>query len=799
MIQPDGKIVAAGTIRDVTGEPNSNIDIIDTNFALARYDADGSLDETFDGDGMLNTKISPDRDTINDMVLQPNGKIVVVGATDSYPQGSNRPAFDFALARYTTDGALDSNFGGDGTFTTSFSPSYDSASSLALRPDGKIVTAGTANGRFLTRHYGGEDATATGPVTGLAANVNTREIALSWTNPTDEDYGATRVVRSNSDYATSADQTEFQTRVYDGTASAVTEADLADGTYYYTVFARDDKGNWSEATKISAVVDTVPKVPRLPIATIDSGPKDYSWSSSPSARFEFSSDMAGSTFQCSLDDGPFEDCSSPKEYTGLSDSVRPDGSAGIIPPHTFRVRAVIDGNIGPDYNARRWYVDTTPPTVEIDYGPHGAVNSGYYNKTEAGFLWNVRDAIPTRHECSLDGAPFGTCPGNDLYQSFYRNLPDGERTFRVRSIDRVENVGEDNITWVVDTQEPATSIDSGPSGTVSAGTARFGLSSAGGGSPVDFRCRLDGAAFAPCGPSQEYTDLANGDHTFSLQATDRAGNVGPVQSRSWTVAPDRANEEVEAGGTLTTDADGEAGATTFDPLETTIESPVAGTVSVVETAATGQAPVGYSFLGQQADITAPASTPENPLRFAFRLDPSLLPAGADHNSIEVFRNGARVEACADQSGTASPNPCVLGREMLADGDIEVTILTAAASYWNLGVVDTVAPRVKDVTPADKVTYASARTNVTATFSEAMKASTINADSFVLVKRGTTTSIGAKVTYAATAKKATLNPKRDLKPGAAYTATIKRGATGATDVTGNALADDKAWTFTVKKR
>ncbi len=78
----------------------------------------------------------------------------------------------------------------------------------------------------------------------------------------------------------------------------------------------------------------------------------------------------------------------------------------------------------------------------------------------------------------------------------------------------------------------------------------------------------------------------------------------------------------------------------------------------------------------------------------------------------------------------------------------------------------------------------------------MMASTINTIRFVLVKRGTTTLVPASISYAASAKKAMLNPKRDLKPGATYTAKIKGSATGTA---GNALAQDKAWTFIVKKR
>jgi hypothetical protein len=85
------------------------------------------------------------------------------------------------------------------------------------------------------------------------------------------------------------------------------------------------------------------------------------------------------------------------------------------------------------------------------------------------------------------------------------------------------------------------------------------------------------------------------------------------------------------------------------------------------------------------------------------------------------------------------------------------------------------------------------TNVTASFSEAMDASTITSATFTLTA-GTTT-VPAAVTYNSTDKVATLNPGADLAAGTTYTATIKGGSTGVKDVAGNTLASDKTWTFT----
>jgi hypothetical protein len=188
-------------------------------------------------------------------------------------------------------------------------------------------------------------------------------------------------------------------------------------------------------------------------------------------------------------------------------------------------------------------------------------------------------------------------------------------------------------------------------------------------------------------------------------AEDTAGNRGPAARRTWTIAPETVIEPVAAGGTVTSDTEGD-GATSTDPLETSITSPVAGPVEVTETVILDPSTAGYSFFGQQVNITAPASTPENPLKFAFRLDPSLVPTGEDQDTVQVFRNGVKVDACTDQSGNAAPDPCVLKREALADGDIEFTVLTSRASHWNVGIAaqDTTPP-----TGALKINNGAAKT------------------------------------------------------------------------------------------
>ncbi|MGC2166120.1 MAG: delta-60 repeat domain-containing protein [Gallionella sp.] len=131
-IQPDGMIVVAGYAWN--GSHN--------DFALARFDSNGNLDTTYgSGTGKLLTDFVGASDFANAMVLQSDGKIVVAGSVDS---GATSTKSDFALARYNTDGSLDTGFGTGGKITTDFANGSDFAEAIGLQSDGKIVAAGSA-------------------------------------------------------------------------------------------------------------------------------------------------------------------------------------------------------------------------------------------------------------------------------------------------------------------------------------------------------------------------------------------------------------------------------------------------------------------------------------------------------------------------------------------------------------------------------------------------------------------------------------------------------------------------------
>ena len=104
--------------------------------ASAFVSAPGQLDPTFNGTGKTSISFGPAEAQARGTVVQPDGKIVVVGETVT------ELGLDFAVTRYNSDGSLDTSFDGDGKVTTDFNKSRDGAYGVALQPDGKLVVVG---------------------------------------------------------------------------------------------------------------------------------------------------------------------------------------------------------------------------------------------------------------------------------------------------------------------------------------------------------------------------------------------------------------------------------------------------------------------------------------------------------------------------------------------------------------------------------------------------------------------------------------------------------------------------------
>jgi uncharacterized delta-60 repeat protein len=124
-IQPDGKIVLGGT----------SVNVNNPNFALARFNIDGSLDLSFDNDGIVISDVGGYSDNIHGLAIQNDGKIIAAGLSSS----------DLAMVRYNNNGSVDSTFDADGIVLTNLG-AYEQATAITLQNDGKIVVAVARSG-----------------------------------------------------------------------------------------------------------------------------------------------------------------------------------------------------------------------------------------------------------------------------------------------------------------------------------------------------------------------------------------------------------------------------------------------------------------------------------------------------------------------------------------------------------------------------------------------------------------------------------------------------------------------------
>ncbi|HEY0427641.1 MAG TPA: FG-GAP-like repeat-containing protein [Pyrinomonadaceae bacterium] len=142
LVQPDGKIIAVGMSRGISN-------FMDGVITIARCNRNGSPDTSFGTNGVVITNISPRSDFTNAVALQPDGKIVVAG--ESMVIDGKGYYFEIVVARYTADGTQDSTFGG-GLVRTLISAN-SVINDVAIQPDGKILIAGGNGNSFLLMRF----------------------------------------------------------------------------------------------------------------------------------------------------------------------------------------------------------------------------------------------------------------------------------------------------------------------------------------------------------------------------------------------------------------------------------------------------------------------------------------------------------------------------------------------------------------------------------------------------------------------------------------------------------------------
>ena len=236
----------------------------------------------------------------------------------------------------------------------------------------------------------------------------------------------------NSTESGSTFQCSLNNQSFSNCVSPKVYSGLADGDHLFRVKAIDQAGNEDDSpSEHRWTIDTTP-----PVTNISSGP------SSPTntgiASFTFSASGA-SSYQCSLNDGVFSSCVSPKEYSGLLEGM-----------HVFRVQAAdAAGNVEVVPKSFNWAVDLTPPVTSLTDTPDDVTND-----TDASFSFSSSEA--STFECSLDGAEFSSC----VSPAEYSGLTEGEHSFRVLAIDAAGNVEltPQEFNWIVDLTLPTGSV-----------------------------------------------------------------------------------------------------------------------------------------------------------------------------------------------------------------------------------------------------------------------------------------------------------------------------------------------------
>jgi hypothetical protein len=168
----------------------------------------------------------------------------------------------------------------------------------------------------------------------------------------------------------------------------------------------------------------------------------------------------------------------------------------------------------------------------------------------AAFRFNAPGA--TSYRCSLDGGAFAACSGSRVYSG----LASGRHRFSVRAVRGGTQGPASSFSWTItepappppppttappttteppkDTTPPSATITNGPPNSTTETSASFSFSA---NEPASFTCSLDGSGFSSCSSPKSYQGLSTGQHTFTVRATDDAGNTGGPTSYSWTIAP----------------------------------------------------------------------------------------------------------------------------------------------------------------------------------------------------------------------------------------------------------------------
>ncbi len=452
-------------------------------------------------------------------------------------------------------------------------------------------------------------------------------------------------------------------------------SNLAEGTHTFSVRAIDAVDNVDPTpAEHTWRIDTT-----APNTTIAANPPNPNWVTS--AGFSFESTETSSTFQCKLDTGAFGACSSPANYTGLT-----EGS------HTFEVRAIdAAGNVDQTPATYTWIVDTTPPDVSVD---DVTVAEGDSGTTEAVFTVELSEVssrtitvdYATANDTALAGADYTTASGTLTFAPHETSktvsvavssdlLDENDETYFL-------NLSNTTNATLLDAQAVGTITDNDPlpqlsvgnatvtegdSGTVNAvftvsldapsgRTVSVGYSTenVGATAPADYAAKSGTLTFTAGQTSQQVTVVANGDLLDEDDETFRLNLSAPVDAQL---------ADAQGVGTITDD----------DPVPTlaindvTIVEGNSGTTNANFTVTLG----ATSGRAVTVDYTTVGGSATSPSDFVATADTLTFAAGQTTKTITVPVNG---DLSDESTETYTVNLANAGNAILVDNQGAGTII-----------------------------------------------------------------------------------------------------------------------------
>jgi hypothetical protein len=606
---------------------------------------------------------------------------------------------------------------------------------------------------------------------GLTATGGANQATLTWTAATD-DVG---VARYNVHRSTTAGFTpNTANRIAQPGGTSFADSGLAAGTYYYKVTAEDGAGNVGPASNeasatVTATPDsTPPSAPGTLTATASSGQAALGWGAATDnvdvARYNVHrATTAGFT---------------PSAANRIAQPTGTSYTDAGLAAGTYYYKVTAEdgaGNVGPASNeaSATISVDTTPPTVSVTAPTSGSTVTGIVtvtaNANDAGGVAGVQFRVDNQNL----GAEDTTSPYSISWDT--RSEVDGTHTVRAIARDNAGNTRTSSAVTVTVSNPDVSTAGLRAAYAFDDGSGTTALDSSGNGKTAS----LVGATWSTSGKFGGAVSL-NGTGAEVDPPTLGTFYKTGFTYEAWVL---KQSSKVDVG---------------------LLGSWVGGQ--------NGGPMLWVDHVNGRYRLTLGAS-------FGNYLDSGRTPAVGqwqhvaatyDGTTARIYIDGVQTASTTFTANVGDSNTWRIGAYGSPSGgffdglvdNVRIYDRALSANEVQLDMAsriqpEKIPPTVTAKTPADGATGLNVGSSATATFSEAMAASSISASTFLL-KDSSGAAVATKVTYSASTNVATLTPSSALQYGASYTLTVKGGSSGVKDLAGNALAADVSWSFSTEE-